>query len=143
MRRDEHDERLISERLERVYRDLTGAGPRAADERTRDFCFHMTDWAADLRSLGALFNRPGQAGDVEWAAAVYGFLAHASGHLAAAAGLAGVEPIAFEIPRAARAVRRKKSATEPAPAANRLNGAPPARLVNAGGRGKPARKNAR
>ena len=83
-------------KLETVARELTGA--RRGTARNHDFCFHMTDWLNDLRSLSKLMESPAAATDTEWEKVVQGFLIHASGHILAAARIAGVEPVEIELP---------------------------------------------
>jgi hypothetical protein len=95
------------ELLERFYRECCDAGPAGEDERTRDFCFHMTDWANDLEALHRLLEHPEQFTSDQVFDVVYGFLIHASGHIAAAAKLAGVKPVEFEIPAASKAASSK------------------------------------
>lgn len=84
--------------LERFFRGLTATGSSEEDLRTADFCFHMTDWLDDLRALSRLTERPGEADEEEWFRVVHGFLIHASGHIAAAAKLAQIEPVQFDVP---------------------------------------------
>ena len=84
----EQREREIAAALEKVFRSyVSKAGPQRMDERTRDFVFHMTDWHDDLAKLAALYANPGAYSRETWNEVVFGFLAHAPGHLMAAAKL--------------------------------------------------------
>jgi hypothetical protein len=87
-------------KLERVARELTGAARGTAVNH--DFCFHMTDWVDELRALSKLVQSPADASDEEWKKAVQGFLIHASGHILAAARIAGYAPVEFELPEKPR-----------------------------------------
>jgi hypothetical protein len=105
----EAQERKVSAALEKAFRELTAdAGPASKDRRTRDFVFHMTDWYSDLMRLARLMEHPDGKSDEGWAKAVLGFLIHASGHVNAAAKIAEVEPIEFDLP-AGRTKPRKRA----------------------------------
>ena len=101
-------ERKIVETLERMFREHNeGAGPIDQDARTYDFVFHMLDWYDDLIRLARVMKNPEVADEEQWSEAVNGFLIHASGHVAAAARIAGHEPIEFELPKRKSRVRKK------------------------------------
>ena len=100
-------ERKIVAALERIFRDHnSGTGPMDKDPRTYDFVFHMVDWYDDLRRLAKVMKDPETADNKQWSDAVYGFLIHVSGHVAAAAKIAGHKPIEFELPK--RKLRAKR-----------------------------------
>lgn len=73
---------LLKKLLAAIYDRYQKLDAPAANKACRhDFVFHMTDWAADLRRLAALYANPQQfdratAGDI-----VAGFLLHALPHL--------------------------------------------------------------
>jgi hypothetical protein len=119
----EAQDQAIRAALERVYRRYSdGSGPRDKDRRTSDFVFHMTDWYNDLRALAEMFTDPEAHDEKRWNEVVFGFLAHASGHVAAACELAEIEPVRFDVPAAPADVkpratkRRSRAVTRPAPA---------------------------
>ena len=100
----------IKELLEKTFRrHHEAAGPASQDQRTHDFVFHMTDWYSDLIRLAKLMEHPERWSDREWNEVVYGFVIHVSGHLAAAAHIAGIEPIQFHVPTSKGARRRRKT----------------------------------
>lgn len=104
-------ERKIVAALERMFRDHNeGAGPMDQDGRTHDFVFHMVDWYDDLMRLAKVMKNPETASDDKWSDAVNRFLIHVSGHVAAAAKIAGHEPVDFELPRAKPNSRRPLAA---------------------------------
>jgi hypothetical protein len=88
----------LTKGLERCFRQLCGGRAIGQDARTRDFCFHMTDWIQDLRALHDLFENPEAASPAQWDKVVSAFLIHASGHVTAAAKLAGFQPVEFDLP---------------------------------------------
>jgi hypothetical protein len=101
-------EQRIKEALERAFRSMREkAGPANKDLRTRDFVFHMTDWYDDLIKLAKVMEHPEGKNNDQWRDAVCGFLVHVSGHLLAAAKIAEIEPVEFEVPTEGKAVRRK------------------------------------
>lgn len=102
----EAQERRIRASLEKVFRQLQQAGPASKDPRTYDFVFHMTDWYCDLVALARVMQHPEGKDEDEWFDAVFGFLLHTSGHLLAAAKLAEIEPVEFEMPTAKQRTRK-------------------------------------
>src|SRR5438067_4093011 len=103
-------EQKIKAALERTFRHMReSAGPASKDLRTHDFVFHMTDWYGDLMKLARVMGQPEGKTSEEWRDAVAGFLIHVSGHLLAAAKIAAIEPIEFEMPTAKK--RRRYSVT--------------------------------
>ncbi len=90
------DNDTLERRLAGVFSGITGRS--SDDERAIDFSFHMTDWKQDLLDLADAMNRSEGISDERFEEVIRGFLIHASGHINAAAALAGIEPVKFETP---------------------------------------------
>ena len=112
---DDEQQKAISTALEKVFRAYNVAGSAEKDQRTHDFIFHMTDWRDDLARLSRLYENPSGYPQSEWNDAVFGFLAHAVGHLMAAAKLSealcdpfkAAPALAKRMRQAKRVVKRK------------------------------------
>jgi hypothetical protein len=100
-------EQKIKDALERTFRRMRErAGPATKDRRTYDFVFHMADWYEDLIKLAKVMEQPEGKTSDQWHDAVAGFLIHVSGHLLAAAKIADIEPIEFEIPKSPKRMQK-------------------------------------
>lgn len=106
---ESHQRRIVAA-LERIFRDRgEGAGSIEEDARTHDFVFHLVDWYDDLVRFAKVMKNPDGADDEERSESVLRFLIHASGHVAAAARIAGHEPIEFKLPKRRSAARRRRN----------------------------------
>lgn len=105
---DDAQEVRVRLALEKMFRDLTGAGSSDRDRRTADFVFHMTDWYTDLVALTELYEHPDAHSPKVWNDRVAGFLIHAVGHLMPAAKLSAYFFDPFDAAPSAKKTPRKK-----------------------------------
>lgn len=90
-------ETKLAEALEWYVRHVTDFGPASQDQRTRDFVFHLSDCIEDIQKAAVALSTPAKSDAFK--DAINGLLIHASGHVNAAAEIAGWEPIAFDKPQ--------------------------------------------
>ena len=85
----DEDYKSINKRIHDAFSEEWELPP----EVCRDVAFHMTDWLDDYEELGKVFDTSQNLSKVEVTKIVFGFLIHASNHIAAAKKLVGGGPM--------------------------------------------------
>lgn len=86
-RSSKRSEEALAKKLRTAFERIADCPPRIRRQRSRDFAFHMTDWAEDLFRLAAFYSSPDDYEPREVRSILRQFLHHAPDHLVQAARL--------------------------------------------------------